>query len=412
MTRLVGNVAIAEDAVQEACLAALRQWPRDGVPENPSSWLIGAAHQKALDGVRREARRGAKEAEATRDAVRHGSRDEHDQLGADQLALIFTCCHPALDPEVRVPLTLRAVSGFRTGQIAGVFLVSEPTMAQRLVRAKRKIRQAGIAFRAPEREKLSERLSDVLQVIYAMFTEGHRASRGAAVIRGELCEEAIGLTKRLRSLIPGEPEVDGLLALLLLTDARRPARSDESGGVVLLGDQDRRAWDREMISQGLALLEAAIVRGRPGPYRLQAAIAACHASAEDLESTDWAQIAALYDGLWAQQPTAVVGANRAVAVAMAQGPAAGLALLDQLEGQAPVGRWEPYHVARAELLRRLGRRDEALVAYRHAAALSPPLPEQGLLADRIAALAHLDAPVTEIRWMTPAANEQQSHGHP
>jgi RNA polymerase sigma-70 factor, ECF subfamily len=390
VTRLVGDVAVAEDAVQDACLAAMRQWPRDGVPQNPGSWLIGAAHHKALDWVRREARRGAKEQQAVRDALDSAPAEDPSQIGDDQLALIFTCCHPALDPGVRVPLTLRAVCGLSTAQIAAVCLVAEPTMAQRLVRAKTKIRQAGIPFRTPGPETLPDRLPDVLQVIYLMFTGGHRASRGPSLTHAELCAEAIGLARRLVSLIPDEPEVDGLLALLLLTDARRTARSDRSGRLVLLGDQDRLLWDREMISEGLALLEAASAKRRPGRYQLQAAIAACHAGADDLSSTDWPQIAALYDRLWTEQPSPVVAANRAVAIAMWQGAAAGLALLDELGDGGPVGRWAPLHVARAELLQRLGRREDALAAYRAAAALQPPQPELDLIADRIAALVGID----------------------
>jgi RNA polymerase sigma-70 factor, ECF subfamily len=354
----------------------LRQWPRDGVPENPSSWLIGAAHHKALDWVRREARRGAKEEAAMRAVLDRGSTHEHDRgsthehdrIGDDQLAVIFTCCHPALDPGVRVPLTLRAVCGFSTAQIAAVFLLAESTMAQRLVRAKHKIRQAGIPFRTPGPETLRNRLPDVLQVVYLVFTEGHRPSQGPSPTRGELCEEAIILARRVRALIGEEPEVDALLALLPLIDARRETRSDQSGRIVLLEDEVREHWDREMIREGLALVEAALAKRRPGPYQLQAAIAACHATADDFASTDWAQIAALYERLWALQPSPVITANRAVAVAMSQGPAAGLALLDELGDARAMGRWAPMHLARAELLHRLGRRDDALAAHRAATA--------------------------------------------
>ncbi|MFL5859885.1 MAG: RNA polymerase sigma factor [Solirubrobacteraceae bacterium] len=383
VTRLVGDIGVAEDAVQEACLAAVRQWPRDGVPANPSSWLIGAAHHKALDWVRREARRGERELQATRDAAADGAAAAPAPVGDDQLALVFTCCHPALDPAVRVPLTLRAVCGLRTAQIAAVFLIPEPTMAQRLVRAKRKIREAGIAFRVPPPELLQDRLADVLQVVYLMFTEGHRASAGYSLNNEELCQAAVRLARRLRELIVDEPEVDALLALLLLADARRPARTDSSGRLVLLGDQDRRLWDGEMIREGLGLLEDALSQRRPGPYQLQAAIAACHATAADLASTDWQQIAALYDRLWAEDPSPVVAANRAVAIAMIEGPEAGLELLDELAKAPAIQRWGALHIARGELLHRLGRDADAARAYRRATELQLPEPERRLINHRI-----------------------------
>lgn len=386
VTRLVGDIGVAEDAVQEACLAALRQWPRDGLPANPGSWLIGTAHHKALDWIRREARRGERELEAARDAAVGGCAPAPPPIGDDQLALIFTCCHPALDPSVRVPLTLRSVCGLRTAQIAAVFLVPEPTMAQRLVRAKRKIREAGIPFRVPPPELLHDRLADVLQVVYLMFTEGHRASRGDLLIHRGLCQAALGLARRLRELIVGEPEVDALLALLLLTDARRRARTDLSGRLVLLGDQDRRLWDREMIREGLGVLEHALSLRRPGPYQLQAAIAACHATAGDFASTDWRQIAALYDRLWTEHPSSVVAANRAVVIAMIEGPDAGLKVLDELSDEPTIRSWAPLHVARGELLYRLGRNADAARAYRRAIELQLPAAERQLINDRIAAI--------------------------
>jgi RNA polymerase sigma-70 factor (ECF subfamily) len=259
-------------------------------------------------------------------------------------------------------------------------------MAQRLVRAKRKIRAAAIPFRVPSPDAMPTRLPDVLQVVYLMFTEGHRPSRGRAVTAPELCEESIRLARRLSALMAEEPEVDGLLALLLLTHARRAARADDGGRIVLLGDQDRGAWDREMIREGIELVEAALARRRPGAYQLQAAIAACHADAADLASTDWAQIAALYGLLWSRQPSPIVAANRAVAVAMSDGPAAGLAVLEELGGNPTVARWAPLHVARAELLAQIGRREDALAAYRTAADLPGPEPERELIAARIAAL--------------------------
>jgi RNA polymerase sigma-70 factor (ECF subfamily) len=268
-----------------------------------------------------------------------------------------------------------------------LFLVPEATMAQRLVHAKHKIRDAGIAFRVPPPPLLPARLADVLHVVYLVFTEGHRPSNGPALTRPELCDEAIHLARRLRDLIADEPEIDGLLALLLLTDARRPARADRAGRPILLGDQDRAEWNHDKIAEGLARLQRALSQRRPGPYQLQAAIAACHAGAADLESTDWPQIAALYDRLWAYQPSPVVAANRAVAVSMVRGPAAGLALLDALGDVPAASRWAPLHIARAELLGRLGRRDDALAAYRTAAQLHPPAPERDLISERIAALA-------------------------
>jgi RNA polymerase sigma-70 factor (ECF subfamily) len=386
VTRLVGDIGVAEDAVQDACLAALRQWPRDGVPANPSSWLIGTAHHKALDWVRREARRGARELEATREAATTGVAPAPPRIDDDQLALIFTCCHPALDPAVRDALTLRAVCGLRTAQIAAVFLTPEPTMAQRLVRAKRKIREAGIPFRVPPPELLRDRLADALLAVYLMFTEGHRASGGESLIHVELCQAAIRLAQRLRELIAGEPEIDALLALLLLTDARRAARTDSSGRLVVLGEQDRGLWDHEMIGQGLAVLETALCQRRPGPYQLQAAIAACHATAGDFASTDWRQIAALYDRLWDEDPSPVVAANRAVVVAMVEGPEAGLELLNGLLEEPAIQRWAPLHIARGELLYRLGRRAEAAQAYARATELPLPGPERQLISDRIGAI--------------------------
>ncbi len=305
----------------------------------------------------------------------------------DDLSLIFLCCHPALDAAVRVPLTLRAVCGLSTADIAAAFLVSEPTMAKRLTRAKAKIRDAVIPFRMPRPNELVDRLPAVLRVVYLVFTEGHMASRGDVLIRGELCDTAIDLARALAALLPDEPEVSGLLALLLLTDARRAARTDERGELVVLEDQDRRRWNRELIAEGDAILDRALRVGPPGPYQLQAAIAACHSGAPTADDTDWRQIAILYSELMRYEPSAVFEANRAVAVAMAEGPAAGLVILDAVGHHPQLERWPQLHVARAELLRRLDRTEEAADAYRMALQLEPSQPELRFIQKRLRELA-------------------------
>ncbi len=386
ITRRTGDLEVAEDAVQEACAAAVTQWPAGGVPPNPRAWLIATAWHKAVDMMRRDSVRAVREAEAAEDAAGQAIPAWHDPVGDDELALIFACCHPALHPQVRIALTLRAVCGLSTAEIAAAFVVAEPTMAQRIVRAKRKIRQAGIPLAVPGPEDLPGRLAAVLRVIYLVFTQGHRAASGPDLVRADLCDRALWLARQLARVLPGEPEVTGLLALLLLVDARRPARTGRDGSLILLADQDRARWDAAMIAEGEALLEAALRMGRPGPYQLHAAIAACHSTAATAQATDWPQIAALYGELSRYEPTPVVAANQAVAVAMAQGPAAGLAILDRLADDGRLDRWPQLHIARAELLHRLDRADDAETAYRAALAAGLPAAEQEFIAARLASL--------------------------
>ena len=383
LCRLTGDLDAAEDAVQDACVAALERWPVTGVPGNARGWLIGVARHKAVDRMRREAIRGAKEAASMRELDDTFPGQDTSAEPADTLSLMFLCCHPALDASARVALTLRSVCGLSTAEIAAAFLVPEETMAKRLIRAKAKIRDARIPFRVPGPAELPGRLGGVLRVIYVLFTEGHMASRGEALVRGDLCETAISLARGVAGLLPGEPEAMGLLALLLLTDARRAARTDDLGDLVLLEDQDRDRWDRNLIAEGEAVLETALRRGRPGPYQLHAAIAACHSTAGSADQTDWRQIALLYGELIRYEPTPVVEANRAVAVAMAEGPAAGLVILDALAHHPQLRRWAQLHIARAELLRRLGRDDDAAGAYRAALDLEPAAASRSFIARRM-----------------------------
>lgn len=382
VTRLIGDLEVAEDAVQDACEAALVVWDEQGIPANPRAWLIGTARHKAVDRVRREARRSDKETAAMRDLA---DRDGPAFLPSeeDDLALLFMCCHPALERGARIALTLRCVCGLSTAEIAAGFLVPEPTMAKRLVRAKQKIRQAGIPFRTPSAEDLPSRLADVLRVVYLVFTEGHMTSIGPDLVRDDLCDTAIELARAIIDRLPDNPEAEGLLGLLLLTDARRPARTTPDGELVLLEDQDRSLWDRAKIAEGEAVLERALRRGRPGPYQLWAAIAACHSTAPSAAETGWRQIAALYGELIRYEPTATVEANRAIAVAMAEGPAAGLVILDTIALNPILERWPHLHMARADLLRRLGRHDDAVDAYRTALELEPSAAERSFIATRI-----------------------------
>lgn len=393
LATLVGHVRdlqLAEDVLQDAVVAALEAWPSSGIPENPRAWLLATARRRAIDRFRRDARFAEKRAELERafDSVAAFEPEDPDHpegnMMLDQrLSMMFMCCHPALESRARVALTLRALGGLTTTEIARAFVTPETTMAQRLVRAKKKIKAANIPYRVPPPELWHERLGSVLAVIYFIFNEGYRATSGRSLTRGALCDEALRLGRLLIELAPHDAEAAGLVALMLLHDSRREARTDARGGFVTLEDQDRSRWDRDRIAEGDRILRAALSRGPVGPYQLQAAISAVHAHAPSHDATDWPQIAGLYARLYRATPTPIVRLNEIVARSFADGAAVALPLLDEIADAEKMDRYQPYHAARADVLRRAGRIDEACAAYRRAIELTDNLAERGFLERRL-----------------------------
>jgi len=377
LTRVFGDIDVAEEAVQDAFATAVQRWPDAGLPPSPAGWIITTARNRAIDRLRREATRADRHAQA---ALLHAADEPDEELAVrdDRLRLIFTCCHPALATGARVALTLRLLGGLTTAEIARAFLVPEATMAQRIVRAKGKIRKARIPYRVPDEAELPDRLRAVLAVVYLVFNEGYSASGGERLVREDLCAEAVRLGRLLAELMPDEPEVLGLLALMLLVESRRPARTTPGGELVLLADQDRGTWDRALVAEGQALVRRCLRRGRPGPYQIQAAINAVHSDAPTAAATDWRQIVTLYDQLLAVSPGPVVALHRAVAVAEVDGPEAALSLVDGLD----LDGYHLLHAVRADLLRRLGRDDEAAQAYEEALARVGNAAERAFLAAR------------------------------
>ena len=389
LIRLLGDFDLAEEALHDAFTAAMEKWPRDGMPANPRAWLVSAGRFKAIDTIRRRTRFETSPGDVL-DEFQADAADPSEPIDQsvedDQLRLIFTCCHPALAPDARIALTLREVCGLTTEEIARAFLAAPPTLAQRIVRAKAKIRGAGIPYQVPLQADLPDRLDTVLHVIYLVFNEGYSASSGSSLTRPDLSGEAIRLGRLVMELLP-EPEVIGLLALMLLQESRRSARTSPAGELVLLADQDRALWNRTQIGEGKALVERALLSGRVGPYTLQAAIAAVHADAPSAAETDWRRIVQLYDPLLASEPSPVVELNRAVAVAMRDGPAAGLELIDAILERGELADYHLAHSARADLCRRLGRNEEAKAAYSRALTLTKQGPERKFLEWRLGELA-------------------------